>query len=122
MKLLQIETKSGETNENVDMAVLLITDSTLMPDTTISIVTKDEDEKDEETVTKIMKDLKSELEDATKKDGGDTKKSFVNSFITEVKVENAPDNFKLNLFMKPTIDIVSYSYDYNKIQFNTNYT
>ncbi|XP_063676040.1 uncharacterized protein LOC134812503 isoform X2 [Bolinopsis microptera] len=103
--ILLIETKSGETNEDVDMAVVLITDSTLMPDTTISLVTKEEGEEDEETVTKILDDLKSELEDAANKDGGDAKKSFVNSFITEVKVENAPDNFKLNLFMKPTIDI-----------------
>merc|ERR1711937_685311 len=33
------------------------------------------------------------------------KQTFVNSFITEVKVENQPPDFKLNLFMKPTIDI-----------------
>ena len=109
MKFIQIETKAGEKYADVDMAVVLITDSTLMPDRTTSIVTKEEDEDDKEAVTKIMDDLKSDLEVATKIDGGDTKKSFVNSFITEVKVQNAvPDDFKLNVFMKPTIDIVSY--------------
>jgi len=105
--ILLIETKKGEENEEVDMAVVLITDSTLMPDTKISVVKKDEKEEDDETVDKILHDLKKDMEEASEKDGADSdvKKTFVNSFITEVKIENAPEDFKLNLFMKPTIDI-----------------
>ena len=88
------------------MAIVLITDSTLMPDTKISVVKTEEDDPD--TVNKILEDLQDEIESAATEDGGEVKKTYVNSFITEVKVENQPEeDFQLNLYMKPNIDIVS---------------
>ena len=87
------------------MTVVLITDPTLMPDTQLSAVKKEVAEADKETVNKILKDLeKSRKSNA---DSGKLKKTFVTSFITEVKMETPPDDFRLNLFMKPSIDIVS---------------
>ena len=87
------------------MAVVILTDSTLMPDTNISIIKKGKDEKDEETVKKILNDLRRAMKEGKK--GVDMKKTFINSVIIEVKVEDPPKDFKLNLYFKPTIDIVS---------------
>jgi hypothetical protein len=87
------------------MAVVIFTDSTLMPDTNISIIKKGKDENDEETVKKILNDLRKAMKEGKK--GVDKKKTFINSVIIEVKVEDPPKDFKLNLYFKPTIDIVS---------------
>jgi hypothetical protein len=88
------------------MAVVLITDSTLMPDIRVSLVKKDEEENDNETVSKILGDLKEDIKGGTEADG--ERKTFVNSIITKINVENPPENFKLNLYSKPIIDIVSH--------------
>ena len=113
----QIETKGGTEDERFDMAIVLITDSTLMPDAEISVTptveVKEGESKNDATVSKILDDLEIEIGDT---DGTETKKktkTYVNSFITEVKVEAKADAtgeavpFELNLFMKPNIDIVS---------------
>ena len=91
------------------MTVVLMTDSTLMPDTKISIVKKERGEKDKDVVNEILNDLQRDMNNtlAVNKEGGKVKKTFVNSIITRAKVENPPDDFKLNLYTKPTIDIVS---------------
>ena len=81
-----------------------------MPDAKISIIKQEETENDDDTVQQILEDLKKDMQDkeAAKSDEKVNKK-YVNSFITEISVENAPEDFKLNLFMKPTVDIVSES-------------
>ena len=76
-----------------------------MPDTNISIIKKGKDEKDEETVKKILNDLRRAMKDGKKEI--DMKKTFINSVIIKVKVEDPPKDLKLNLYLKPTIDIVS---------------
>ena len=90
------------------MVVVLITDTTLMPDKKISVVQKEEDDK--ETVNKILADIMEGPNSVDDEDGGELKKTFVNSIITELKMENPPEDFQLNLYMKPTIDIVSYKF------------
>jgi hypothetical protein len=87
------------------MAVVILTDSTLMPDNNISIIKMGKDQKDEETVKKILNDLGRAIKEGKKE--VDMKKTFINSVIIEVKVEDPPKDFKLNLYFKPTIDIVS---------------
>ena len=104
---IQIETKNGEKNEQMDLSAVLLTDSTLMPDTKMSVVNKDKVEDDKETVNEILEDLKKDLKRASGADGEKVEKSFVNSFITEIDVADPPQDFKLNLFIKPIIDIVS---------------
>ena len=104
---IQIETKNGEKNEQMDLSAVLLTDSTLMPDTKMSVVNKDKVEDDKETVNEILEDLKRDLKRASGADGEKVEKSFVNSFITEIDVADPPQDFKLNLFIKPIIDIVS---------------
>ena len=89
------------------MTVALITDSKLMPDNQVSILKRDEMEADKNLVNRILKDLRYDLEDKMTADDGDVNKTFVNSFIAEIKIENPPDDFQLNLFIKPSIDIVS---------------
>ena len=92
----------------MDMAVVLITDATLMPDAKISIIKQEETDQDDDTVKQILEDLKKDMEDKAAAGSSETpKKKYVNSFITEISVENPPEDFKLNLFMKPTVDIVS---------------
>lgn len=87
----------------MDMTVVLITDATLMPDTSISVVPLDTED-DKSTVQNILGDLQTELYSNNK---AEVEKQYVNSFITEVQVQSPPDDFKLNLYMKPNIDIVS---------------
>ena len=87
------------------MVVMLVTDPTLMPDTEIAVVKRKEDEKDEETVKQIQNDLRKDLNGGER--SGGNKKIFINSLIAEVKVDNPPENFKLNIFFKPLVDIVS---------------
>ena len=91
----------------MDLSAVLLTDSTLMPDTKMSVVNKDKVEDDKETVNEILEDLKKDLKRASGADGEKVEKSFVNSFITEIDVADPPQDFKLNLFIKPIIDIVS---------------
>ena len=93
------------------MVVVLITDTTLMPDKKISVVEKEEDDK--ETVNKILADIMEGPNSVDDADEGELKKTFVNSIITELKMENPPEDFQLNLYMKPTIDIVSYKKNYS---------
>ena len=82
-----------------------------MPDAKISIIKQEETQTDDDTVQQILEDLKKDMDDkdAARSDEKANKK-YVNSFITEISVENAPEDFKLNLFMKPTVNIVSESY------------
>ena len=91
----------------MDLTVALFTDSTFMPDTQLSIVKRDDTEEDKDTVDKILEDLRREMKGNVGADNGSEKKTFVNSFVTEIKINNPPEDFKLNLFMKPFIDIVS---------------
>ncbi|KAL5265842.1 hypothetical protein ACHWQZ_G006505 [Mnemiopsis leidyi] len=111
---LMIETKEGQNNAEMDMAVVLITDATLMPDAKISIIKQEETDQDDDTVKQILEDLKKDMEDKAAAGSSETpKKKYVNSFITEISVENPPEDFKLNLFMKPTVDIGNSSQSLN---------
>ena len=89
----------------MDMVVVLITDSTLMPDTKISILENNGEHDDKKTVANILQDLMNSSNDAEFRE---VKKTFVNSIIMEVKVKNPPEDFTLALHIKPTVDIVSY--------------
>ena len=100
----QIETKSGSKGEQADMAIVLISDTTLMPSLAISIPPFMDNSSDSDVVSDILQNFELQK---MKTDKTSTKKSYVNSLIAEVKVENAPDDFKLNLYLRPTIDIVS---------------
>ena len=89
------------------MAVVLITEATLMPDTKVSVVDKDAEEKDEDIVGEILEDLKKDIKGSPRANSTDLEKTFMNSVVVEVNVNNPPEQFKLNLFIKPFIDIVS---------------
>ena len=91
----------------MDMAVVLITEATLMPDTKVSVVDKDAEEKDEDIVSEILEDLMKDMKGSPSANSTDLEKTFMNSMVVEVKVDNPPKQFKINLFMKPFIDIVS---------------
>ena len=73
-----------------------------MPDMKISRVKRTGEENYEKIVTSILRDLlKGE------KDGSELKKAYLNPLITEVKIDSPPDDFQLNLFMRPSINVVS---------------
>jgi len=103
--LLLIETLEGETGTTMDMSVVLITDSTLMPDLEISTTPISLSNSDAEVSTSILEDLSNAISDSS---DDSTTKAYVNSMITEVTVNTSGvdlDAFKLNLYMKPTTDI-----------------
>ena len=92
---------------------MIITDATLMLDADISTtpVAKSEEEAKEKAkmiVDDIMRNLESDgngTEDNTRR------RTYVNSLITEVTVKPSDGNdteFELDLFLRPTIDIVSF--------------
>ena len=89
------------------MAVVLIPEATLMPDTKVSVVDKDAEEKDEDIVSEILEDLMKDMKGSPSANSTDLEKTFMNSVVVEVNVDNPPEQFKLNLFIKPFIDIVS---------------
>ena len=97
------------------MSIVLFTDSTLMLDADISItpVTKSEEEAREKAKT-IVADIMRNLEsDGDGTEDNTLKKTFVNSLITEVTVKPSygdDTDFELDLFLRPTIDIVSFNY------------
>ena len=92
----------------MDTTVLLITDPTLMPDIQLTDLKRDELEEDQVTVQKILEDLRREL-DVSRTDEQTGNRTYMNSFIVEVVVEKPPEDFQLNLFITPDIDIVSKS-------------
>ena len=87
----------------VDMTIVLLSDSTLMPDAAISLTPVEGT--NAEVVSSILDDLEIELGETN---DGSTTMSYINTPIIEITVDvtNVTD-FKLNLYLKPTIDIVS---------------
>ena len=95
---------------------MLITDSTLMLDADISTTpvanTKEEaKEKVKTIVADIMRNLES---DGNGTEDNTLNKTYVNSLITEVTIKPSDDDdddddtdFQLDLFLRPTINIVS---------------
>ena len=75
-----------------------------MPDAAISLTPVEDT--DAEVVSSILDELESEIEETN---NGSTTMSYVNSLITEVTVTDVTNvtDFKLNLYLKPTTDIVS---------------
>eukprot|EP00116_Pleurobrachia_bachei_P016282 sb/3476544/ len=104
------------------MSIVLITDSTLMLDAGISVtpVANSEEEAQEKAktiVADIMRNLESDgngTEDTT------VSKTYVNSLITEVTVKPKDDDddsdFQLDLFLRPTLDIVSTNFIFLVLQ------
>ena len=109
----QIQTKSSGVSTQRDMSIVLITDSTLMLDADISVTpVANTDAEAKEKAKTIVADIMRNLES----DGNGTEdktvaKTYVNSLITEVTVEASEDDdndgFQLDLFLRPTLDIVS---------------
>ncbi|NQY51591.1 MAG: hypothetical protein HRT91_02725 [Piscirickettsiaceae bacterium] len=92
------------------MAIVIIVDSTFMPDVEIDPLINPRrtfEPKRDVIIDTVFKDLKSAIDD---KADSIKKKKFINSMVTEVTVNSANektlDNFELNFFMKPTIPIV----------------
>jgi len=103
--VLMIETKEGDNQKKLDMSIVLVSELTMTPDEDVKkapvAATK---EAGDEAVKDILKELDNELVTSSGSDAA-PKKTFLNSLITEVKVKDAPEDFKLDLFMRPTIDI-----------------
>ena len=91
----------------MDVSVLLITDATLMPDTKVLVLETNEKKKGEDIVGEILEDLMKDMVSSPSASSLDLERTFINSLVVEVKVENPPEGFILNLFIKPKIDIVS---------------
>jgi hypothetical protein len=84
------------------MSVVLVTDSTLMPDLEIS--TTPIADSDAEVSTSILEDLSNAISDSS---DDSTTKAYVNSMITEVTVNTSGVDLDHLYLMKPTTDIVS---------------
>ena len=78
-----------------------------MPDTKVLVLETNEKKKGEDIVGEILEDLKKDMKSSPSANSTDLEKTFMNSMVVEVKVDNPPKQFKINLFMKPFIDIVS---------------
>ena len=90
----------------MDMTVVLISEPTLMPDTHVTVIERDEEENDKDIVENILVELVNELKNSSSA-GIRDQVAFVNSLVMEVQVQNAPEEFELNIFLKPYINIVS---------------
>ena len=103
---LQIDTKKGDKTEQMDMTVLLISEPTLMPDAQVTVIKNVKPNEDKTIVKNILDDRVKEIEAASKNDEIE-QKTYMNSFIVELEIENPPEDFNLHLLITPDIDIVS---------------
>ena len=102
----QIDTKKGDETKQMDMTVLLISEPTLMPDAQVTVMNNVKPNKDKTIVKNVLEDINKEIEDYSKNDEIE-QKTYVNSFIVELEIENPPEDFNLHLLITPDIDIVS---------------
>ena len=89
------------------MSIVLVSETTLTPDKKVAETPKVEAGGESAAVSSILDSLEKDIVSSSK-DEGAPKKTYLNSLITEITVKDAPKDFKLNLFMRPTIDIVSF--------------
>ena len=89
------------------MTVLLITEPTLMPDVQVTVMKNVKPNEDNTIVKNILEELIKEIE-VSDEDDEIKQKTYVNSFIVELEIENPPEDFNLHLLITPDIDIVSH--------------
>ena len=90
----------------MDMTVLLISEPTLMPYAQVTVMNNVKPNEDKTIVKNILDDRIKEIEAAGKNDEIE-QKTYMNSFIVELEIENPPEDFNLHLLITPDIDIVS---------------
>ena len=109
-KMEQLQKLTKNTAENIIGDVEAV--SNIL--TTISISDKAEDQKEtrdrmiiDQKVTKSILRFEKRYKGSPSTDSVDLERTFVNTPVIEVKVADTPEEFKLHLFIKLYIDIVS---------------
>ena len=106
------------------MSIVLVSEITLTPDNTVAKTPKVEAGGERVAVENILNILKDDIKNSNP-DEPAPKKTYLNSLITEITVKEEVADFRLNLFMRPTIDIVSlelyiyfHLHDYSTTKYN----
>ena len=115
---------NGDMPVRMTMSIVLVSEITLTPDNTVAKTPKVEAGGERVAVENILNILKDDIKNSNP-DEPAPKKTYLNSLITEITVKEEVADFRLNLFMRPTIDIVSlelyiyfHLHDYSTTKYN----